>query len=281
MKSNQKKNILRAGSLALAAVVSAGLFGATTFQAMAADDSVLQSILSTHEITIGLGDSGAPFNSVDASGNHVGFDVDLANALAASLGAKATMVQLTGAGRVAALQTKQVQVIVANFTQTAARSQTISFSDPYLLPKGYLMVKTGSKYQHYGDFDTPDAKICVGQGGTAATVIPLSLPKATLVTLNSLEDCVQAVLTGQADATSESQLKNYSIKQAQPDQFTEITDGAFNTAVIAVGLQFNDLEMKEYVDAFLDDQAGNAQLTALFAKWWPGYAGTPPLAQLN
>jgi ABC-type amino acid transport substrate-binding protein len=272
--------IFRTSGVALAAALALGLVGATTFTA-AADDSVLQSILSTHQITIGLGDSGAPFNSVDASGNHGGFDVDLANALAKSLGATPNMVQLTGAGRVAALQTKQVQVIVANFTQTAARAQTISFSGAYLLPKGYLMVKTGSKYAHYEDFNTPDAKICVGQGGTAATVLPLTLPKASIVTLNSLEDCVQAVLTGQADATSESQLKNYAIKQAQPGQFTEITDGEFNTAVIAVGLQFNDLEMKEYVNAFIADEVGNGQMQALFAKWWPGYEGAPPLSSLN
>ncbi len=72
-----------------------------------------------------------PFSSTEASGEVVGFDIDIANALAAEMGMEATMVKTDWDGIIPALLEGKCDAIIASMSITDERKQVIDFSAKY------------------------------------------------------------------------------------------------------------------------------------------------------
>ena len=90
----------------------AGLIGAS-FTAMAAHaDDLLDQVKQRGTLRIGLEGTFPPINSKAPSGELVGYDVDIAKAVAARLGVKPEFVTTEWSGIIAGLQANKFDVIV-------------------------------------------------------------------------------------------------------------------------------------------------------------------------
>ena len=72
-----------------------------------------------------------PFSWTEASGEVVGFDIDIANALATEMGMDATMVKTDWDGIIPALLEGKCDAIIASMSITDERKQVIDFSAKY------------------------------------------------------------------------------------------------------------------------------------------------------
>ena len=121
--------------------------------------SVIASVLllSTSAIAdkIKIGTEGAypPWNAKDASGNHIGFEVDLAKELCAIMGHECTIVEQDWDGMIPALLMRKFDAIMAGMSITAERQKTITFSQGYADEVASLAVMKGSGL---GSMDTPE-----------------------------------------------------------------------------------------------------------------------------
>ncbi len=77
---------------------------------------------------IGLEGTFPPFSSKAPNGELVGFDVDIAKAVAAKLGLKPEFVTREWSGIIAGLQTGKFDVVVNQVGITDVRKQTLDFS---------------------------------------------------------------------------------------------------------------------------------------------------------
>ena len=82
------------------------------------------------ELVVGVSGGGLPFAAI-RNGVLVGFDIELAQRFAASLGRTATFSQMPFGSLIAATATGKVEMIVASIFITDERKQRIDFSDPY------------------------------------------------------------------------------------------------------------------------------------------------------
>jgi polar amino acid transport system substrate-binding protein len=73
----------------------------------------------------------APFSSKDASGQWVGWEIDLMNALCAQMNEKCELVETAWDGIIPALNSKQIDVIWSSMSITAERKKEIDFSNFY------------------------------------------------------------------------------------------------------------------------------------------------------
>ncbi len=120
--------------------------------------TVLASLLvigNVYADKIKIGTEGAypPWNSKDASGNLIGFEVELAKELCAIMKHDCTIVEQDWDGMIPALTGKKFDAIMAGMSITEERMKTISFSQGYADEVASLAVMKGSSLEN---LDTPE-----------------------------------------------------------------------------------------------------------------------------
>ena len=129
--------------------------------------TVLASLLvigNVYADKIRIGTEGAypPWNSKDASGNLIGFEVELAQELCAIMKYECTIVEQDWDGMIPALVMRKFDAIMAGMSITAERQKTITFSQGYADEVASLAVMKGSSLE---GMDTPEG-INLSLGGS-------------------------------------------------------------------------------------------------------------------
>lgn len=107
-------------------------------------DSIDDEVLTAGTLVVGISADYPPFESLDTSNNLIGYDVDMANILAAKIksesGAayKTEFVQMDFSAIISALQTGQVDVGIAAFSYDPERQ--CLFTEPYYLSAQVIVV---------------------------------------------------------------------------------------------------------------------------------------------
>jgi polar amino acid transport system substrate-binding protein len=105
------------------------------------DDGTLKRVQATGELRVGLDASFPPFESLDADGNIVGIDADLAQAIAAALGAEPVFVNVGFDGLYDALWASRVDVVISGLPYDPRRTQDVNYSQPYFNAGQVLVVR--------------------------------------------------------------------------------------------------------------------------------------------
>ena len=169
------------GGSASASAAASGSGSAASAEASAANGGVfrtLDEIKSSGTIKIGVFSDKHPFGYVDEGGEYAGYDVELANRLAADLGVTPEFVSTEAANRVEYLETGKVDLILANFTVTDERAQKVDFAEPYMnvalgvvshndnviksldeIGDGEVIVITGTTAETYLTENNPEIKL--------------------------------------------------------------------------------------------------------------------------
>jgi len=91
----------------------------------------LEAIKEAGVIKVGTSADYPPFESVDASGNKVGFDIELMAEIAERLGVKLEWVDMPFDSLIAAVQEGKIDASISAFNYTEERDQMIDFTDAY------------------------------------------------------------------------------------------------------------------------------------------------------
>ncbi|TIW89370.1 MAG: transporter substrate-binding domain-containing protein, partial [Mesorhizobium sp.] len=121
------KSLIVAGTLQALAVVS-GHAGPN-----------LDQIKHAGVIKIGTEGTYAPFTYHDTSGALVGFDVEIAKAIADKLGVQAEFLEGKWDGLIAGLDANRYDAVINEVGITDARKAKYDFSDPYIASKAVLI----------------------------------------------------------------------------------------------------------------------------------------------
>ena len=119
------------------------------------------------KIKIGTEGAYPPWNAKDASGNLIGFEVDLAKELCAIMKHECTIVEQDWDGMIPALLMRKFDAIMAGMSITDERLKTINFSQGYADEVASLAVMKGSGLE---SLNTPKA-INLSKKGTATKTL--------------------------------------------------------------------------------------------------------------
>jgi len=139
--------------------------------------SVLFSLLiignvNADKIKIGTEGAYPPWNSKDASGKLIGFEVELAYTLCRYIGQQCEIVEQDWDGMIPALIMRKFDAIMAGMSITAERQKAISFSQGYADEVASLAVMKGSDLE---GMDTPEGiNLTLGGSGVKKTLKTLT-----------------------------------------------------------------------------------------------------------
>src|SRR5262245_28564192 len=121
-------------------------------------ESVLDAVLEADVVRCGVRDDLPGFDSVDAGGDHVGFDADFCRVIAAAVlgdASKVEFVDVETDNRFTALQAGEFDVLVRNTTWTASRDgvEGTTFLHPTFYDGQSMMVAADSGFSGIDDMD--------------------------------------------------------------------------------------------------------------------------------
>ena len=141
------------------AALSLAIFGTSAF---AAD-------LEGRVLKIGTDATYPPMETIDeATGEIVGFDVDLLDAICAEINCVPNFVNTAWDGIFAALQQGEFDLVVSGVSITEERDKTMDFSDPYLVLGQAIMVRIENESLTIEDFQNGGLQLASQTGTTNA-----------------------------------------------------------------------------------------------------------------
>ncbi|MCV7183472.1 MULTISPECIES: ABC transporter substrate-binding protein [Mycolicibacterium] len=183
-------------------------------------NTVPEDIKSSGKLVVGVNIPYAPNEFKDESGKIVGFDVDLMNAIASTLGLTAEYRESDFAKIIPSIQGGTFNVGMSSFTDTKEREQTVDFVTYFsagtqwaqrpgsgIDPNNACGKKVAVQATTYQETDELPAKskACTDAGNPAIEIIPF----------DGQDAATNAVVLGQADAMSaDSPVTAYAIKQS-------------------------------------------------------------------
>ena len=153
------------------------------------------------DLRVGLNPAYEPFESKTPSGEIVGFDVDVANALCAQLQRKCVFVESEWDSIIAGLQAKKYDVVISSMSITPERARVVDFTNRYYKTPSAIVVKKGTQYD--GPASLKGKKIGVLKGSTQEkwALGELKLAGVTVVPYQSQDQVYLDIKAGRLDGT--------------------------------------------------------------------------------
>jgi polar amino acid transport system substrate-binding protein len=163
---------------------------------------VVDRILQRGELVVGMAGNMPPLNMTTKEGELIGYEVDLAKAMAKAMGVRANLQVIPFAELLPALQSGKIDLIVSNMTITPGRNLKVAFVGPYFTSgKAFLTkIRTIALADEATDIDAKNTKLVALKGSTSQAFVEEAIPDATLVTASNYDEAVQMVLEDKVHA---------------------------------------------------------------------------------
>ena len=172
-------------ALAMAALVSGG--------ASAAD-------LGGKLLKVGLDTTSPPMESVDpATGQIVGFDIDVVNAICAKINCQAEFVTTGWDGIFAALDQGNFDLVASGVSITEERKKAMDFSDPYIVNSQAVLMRVEDQGVSLEDFKSKGKKLSAQANTTDAQVAEGVVGKENVVAYDSFSAAIIALKNKDVD----------------------------------------------------------------------------------
>jgi len=189
---------------------------------------------------------------VNKQGENAGYDIAIAKQLAQSLlgdARKLRLVTLDPANRVAFLQTRKVDLVLANFTVTPERAAVVDFGRPYM--KTALGLVAPEKGPVRGIRDLKGHKLIITKGTTAEVYFTRLLPELDPLKFDQNSEAFQALLDGRGDAFAQDNVLLFSWAASHPG-YRVVEGNLGNADVIAPAVRKGDTELLLWVNRELE-----------------------------
>src|SRR5215467_1959134 len=205
-----------------------------------------------------------PFGSLDDKNEPAGFDIEIVRRIAARLGVPVELVKVTSATRIPLLVSGNVDLVAASMTHTRERDKTIDFSITYYTGGQSLMVPKDSPIT--GVKDLGGKQVAVQQGTTLEKNIAAVAPTAKVIAFRDYNAAWLALVQGRVDALTGS--LNVLQGFMKEDSKYKIVGDLFSVEPFGIGIRQNDSELRDEVNAVIQDLWTSGEYATLYRKWF-------------
>lgn len=228
----------------------------------------MDKILERGKIIVGVKYDTKPFGYMNEKGFVEGFDVDLARYIAKSILGdenKIEFKQVTPSNRILALNSGEVDMIIATMSVTKQRSQVIDFSRPYYVAGQAILLPKNSKITSMSELN--GKKVIVIFGSTAEKQLRLIAPDANILGFKTYTSGYSALKQGRADAiTSDDTIL---MGFAMMDNSLKLLPTRYSKELYAVAFKkgLKSKRLEDRVNFIIEDMQKTGKLNQLKAKW--------------
>lgn len=169
-------------------------------QSVAADKAI-KRVMKTGQLVIGVSGDQAPFVMLDAKNQLMGYDIDLAKALAHVMRVDAVFKIMPFNKLLLALDNGNVDIVISGMNITLARAQKVLFAGPYAMAGKSILTKSDilADNNQLENYDTHSIKVVALKNSTSEEFVKEFMPTAQYTALNTYDDGLMMVKDGSAD----------------------------------------------------------------------------------
>ena len=151
-------------------------------------------------LKVGSDTTSPPMESVDtATGQIVGFDVDVVNAVCAKINCQAEFVTTGWDGIFAALDQGSFDLVASGVSITDERKKAMDFSDPYIVNSQAVLMRAADQGVSLADFKAHGKKLSAQANTTDAQVAEKVVGKENVVAYDSFSAAIIALKNKDVD----------------------------------------------------------------------------------
>ncbi|WP_435034366.1 ABC transporter substrate-binding protein [Pseudomonas neuropathica] len=211
-----------------------------------------------------------PFNNKDASGNVVGFDKDIGDALCAKMKVECTVVTSDWDGIIPALNAKKFDFLISSLSITEERKGAVDFTDPYYSNKLQFIAPKNVDFKT--DKDSLKGKTIGTQRATlAGTWLEDNYGDDIKVSLYDTQENAYLDLTsGRVDAILADKYANYDWLKSDAGKNYEFKgDPVEDSDKIGIAVRKGDNELRNKLNAALKEIVADGTYKKINDKYFP------------
>jgi polar amino acid transport system substrate-binding protein len=239
--------------------------------------SALTAVKERGVLRAGIRFDNPPHSFIDENGEWVGFDVDIAKAIADELGVELERVKVDELTRISFHKSDKIDVAVASMSHTHKREAEIDFSQTYFWSKQTFLVRKG-EIRSLKDLvgkrvgmDRGSSAIGNWQDWLAQNGFP---DDPEIVEFTNKQAAAEAVRQGTIAGWAEDYEILASFAQLDPS-LTVLADEGIGLKLDGIGVRENDSDMRDAVNAALQSLAASGRWEEIYDRWFGPNSDTP------
>ena len=254
----------------MAALLATGCATLSQEPAPASGTPVLDRIQKTGIIRVGMSGNQPPFNMKTRTGQIIGIEADLANALAETIGARAEFVERPFGQLLAALEAGEVDIVMSQVTMTPERNTRVAFAGPYFISGKAILTKSSTlaRADDADDINRAGITLATLAGSTSEEFVRQAVPSARLVGTTDYDQAVSLVVNDEADAmVADFPICVISVLRFPEAQLSTIAS-PFTFEPIGAAIPAHDPLFANLVQNYMNMLEGTGLMAVLQAKWF-------------
>ena len=232
---------------------------------------LLESVRARRRLRVGYIPGQSPYTYVNAGGDLVGFDVEMAHGLARELGVRVEFAPVPRELLLEVLEADRVDLVMAGILVTTGRASRVAFSEPYL-DETFAFVVPDHRRAEFSDAawvrDQEGLRLGVPDLPSLRDLVEREFPKARIVPMPFGD--IERFLAGHGDLADAVTLT------AERGSFQTLLHPAFSVAVprpleirlpLAYPVSRHDVEAARFLSTWIDLKKKDGTIQACYDHW--------------
>jgi polar amino acid transport system substrate-binding protein len=279
--SPQWRSRLRAALLATVLLLAGCLTacGNANAKAETGNASLFDQIKKAGVLRVGTRVDNPPHSSYDSGGAWVGFDLDIANAIAKRWGVKLQLVKVDELTRISFLQNNKIDLAIASISKTKKRGKQVDFSQTYFFSTQTFLVRKGAITSYR---DLVGKKVGADRGSSAIGNWNAWLTRNGFAKDDGVQQfgdkhaALAAVKQGAIAGWTEDYEVLASYARGDPSLAVLNVPGGTGVKLDGIAMHKNDSPLRQAVDLALQDIAATGEYNSIYNRWF-GPGSTAPV----
>jgi polar amino acid transport system substrate-binding protein len=230
----------------------------------------LQRIIDFRTLKVGMSGNQPPMTMANREGGLMGFDVDLAQALAAAMNVELEIKQMPFGDLITALEKDEIDMVLSNLSITPERTELVSFVGPYMMSGKSILTTSDSMgaLTSTDEFNRKGLKILALKNSTHTSFVKQVAPEATLIEVESYDEGVSLLIEGKAELMVADMTQCILAVMRFPDAGLITLDEPLTVEPIGIAVSREDKQFYNLVDNYLRSYEKTGVLNQLRNKWF-------------
>lgn len=255
-------------SLVLTVVLAMALLLTGCGNSTKESNDAVAKIKENGKIVVGTATGYYPFEMADKDGQLVGYDIDVAKAIAKELGVEVEFQNYAFNGLISALQANKVDMVIAGMTINDQRKEVVDFSDTYFESGQALLVnKNYPNVKSWEDLDKAGNVIAVSMGTTADQTATKMFKQATVKKFEGSALAGLELLNGKAVAVVHETPWVAIYNRQHPEETYAILE-PFTTENLGIAVPKGNTELVTFLNGFLKTYKESSEYKDAYQYWF-------------